>query len=101
MSVPKDTIVVSVSSLPERVTNFEAGQHAGLPPTSAYWMRCSELLDEFLIEVVRDKVGMEVTRKNPATGSSQRVCRITQDGVREAKLRARKLGIPIGTLTGK
>ena len=71
---------------PKGLTNFEAGQHAGLPPTSAYWMRCSELLDDGLIEIVYDMdTYKEITRKNPATGSAQRVCRITQNGIREIK----------------
>jgi hypothetical protein len=66
---------------PEGLTNYEAGVQAGLPPTSAYWMRCSELLDDGLIEIVYDMdTYKEITRKNPATGSAQRVCVVTDRG---------------------
>ena len=82
----KMRLLVQYAKYPKGLTNFEAGQHAGLPPTSSYWKRCGELLADGLIEVIRDKdTHKELTRKNPATGSRQRLCRITQNGVREIK----------------
>lgn len=64
---------------PEGLTNYEAGVQAGLPPTSAYWMRCGELRADGCIEVLR--VGDEdVVRRNPVTNSLQRVCVVTDRG---------------------
>lgn len=65
------------------LTNFEAGHHANIPPTSSYWKRCSELLDEGYIAVVKDWNDEIVTRENPVTHSEQRVCKITPWGLSE------------------
>ena len=81
----KMRLLFQYSKFRSGLTNFEAGHHAGIPPTSSYWKRCSELLEEGYITVVKDKSGEIVTRENPATHSEQRVCKITQWGISELK----------------
>ena len=62
------------------LTGAEAAGHAGIALSSAYWMRCSELRAQGLIEEVLDDAGNTVLRDGPM-GSPQMVSRITDRGL--------------------
>ena len=80
-AVPQKMRLLQAYAQLGELTGAEA---AGISYSSAYWMRCSELRAQGLIEEVLDETGATVLREGPM-GSPQTVCRITADGLQAVR----------------